>query len=218
MPKRLAWLAIVVPMIAALSGCIYETTIDAQGAGEMTAAFTGIKRQTLDVLKAKLASSSVTVLSADFTGSPDNGRAVIKLRFDDILKLSTTEFFRNATFTRSQGSGGTTVLTAVVRNNTKAPELSDTVLAKLGSELKSVVTFPGDVVESNGTISGGRSVAWTWNLREFFKQPEVLMTAAYKLAGSGGVAGDPGQAAPTPASGQAPGSGGQAATPAAAGS
>jgi Tfp pilus assembly major pilin PilA len=164
MPKKLAWFAVVVPMIAALGGCIYETTIDDKGAGQMMATFSGIKRETLDILKSKMESSSVKVLSADFTGSPESGSAVIKLRFDDVIKLSTTEFFRNATFTRSDGVGGTTILTAVVRNNTKAPELSDTVLAKLGKELKSVVTFPGDVVESNGTVSGGRTVSWTWNL------------------------------------------------------
>ena len=183
--SRLAWVAACVWMIAALGGCLYETTLDANGGGTMMVTLHGIKRQSFDVIKGKMASNAVTVTSADFSGDDDNGTCLVKLRFDDILKLSTAEFFKNVTLTRSAGQAGTTILSAVIRNNTKGPELSDAALAKLGNEIRIATTFPGDIVETNGTVSGGRTVNWAWNLKQFFKTPEVMMTAAYKAAAAG---------------------------------
>jgi hypothetical protein len=205
--SRLAWVAACVWMIAALGGCLYETTLDANGGGTMTVTLHGIKRQSFDVIKGKMASSAVTVTSADFSGDDDNGTVLVKLHCDDILKLSTAEFFKNVTLTRTAGQAGTTVLSAVIRNNTKAPELSDAALAKLGNEVRVATTFPGDIVETNGTVSGGRTVNWAWNMKQFFKTPDVMMTAAYKApaAGSADSAAVPATpAAAAPAAGGVP--------------
>lgn len=179
MPKRLARYAVVVALGALVSGCLYETTLDANGGGKMSVTLRGVHQKDLEGLRNKMQNAAVRVLSAEFSGASDNGQGLLKLQFDDVTKLSTTEFFRNVSIKRSDGVEGSQVLTAIVRN-AKPSDLSDAQVERLGKEVKVVVTFPGDVIESNGTASAPNAVTWTWGMKEFFKASEVMMTAAYK--------------------------------------
>lgn len=199
MPKQLARYAVVVAMGALMSGCLYETTLDANGGGVMSVLLRGVNRKGLEGLRYKMQNRTVKVLSAEFSGEDDNGQALFKLQFDDITKLSTTEFFRNVSIKRSAGVEGSQVLTAIVRN-TKPGDLSDAQIERLGKEVKVIVTFPGDVIESNGTTSPSNTVTWTWPMKEFFKQSEAMMTAAYKPSAAAAAAPTAGPtAAVTPA-------------------
>lgn len=199
MPKQLARCAIVVAMGALVSGCLYETTLDANGGGTMSIILRGTHRKDLEGLKNKMQNRTVKVLSAEFRGDDDNGEALLKLQFEDITKLSTTEFFRNVSIKRSDGVEGSQVLTAIVRN-TKPSDLSDAQIERLGKEVKVVVTFPGDVIESNGTTSPPNTVTWTWGIKEFFRLSEAMMTAAYKPSAAAAAAPTAGPtAAVTPA-------------------
>lgn len=177
MLTALARYAVVLTLAAAASGCLFETTLDASGGGAMAITLRGIKRKDFEALKGKLQSATVKVTDTALAGDGEGSEARIKIQFDDVTKLATTEFFRNTTVTRSDGSNGTRVLTAIVRH--KPGEISDAALQRLGKEVKVVVTFPAPVVESNGTISGGNTVTWTWGMKQFHQLAEIMMTAAY---------------------------------------
>lgn len=176
---QVARYAVVVAMGVLVSGCLYETTLDPSGGGTMSILLRGINRNNLEGLRNKMQSDAVKVLSADFSGESDNGQALFKLQFDDVTKLPTADFFRNVSIKRSDGVEGSQVLTAIVRN-AKPGDLSDAQVERLGKEVKVVVTFAGDVIESNGTTSAPNTVTWTWGMKEFFRASEVMMTAAYK--------------------------------------
>lgn len=177
--NKLAWYALVVWLLATLSGCLFETTLDATGAGAMTMSFHIDKAADLQVIKQKLEGAAIKLLSAEQEETASGLRARVKIAFDDVTKLPSTKFFQNVRITRADGVEGSTVLTAVVRRD-RSVDLNDAVLAKLGKEVKIVTTLPGPVIESNGKVSDGNTVTWTWGMKEFHKQTEILMTVAYK--------------------------------------
>jgi LppM domain len=187
MPKQLARYAVVAAMGTLLGGCLYETTLDANGGGVMSIVLRGTSRKGLEGIKNKMQNSAVKVLSAEFSGRDDNGEALFKLQFEDLTKLPTAEFFRNVSIKRSDGVEGSQVLTAIVRN-ARPGDLSDAQIERLGRDVKVVVTFPGDVIESNGTASAPNAVTWTWGMKEFFRASEVMMTAAYKPSAAAATA------------------------------
>src|SRR5215472_1831479 len=179
MRNRVERSALFVLLFAALPGCLYETVIDATGGGTMTVTIRLDKREDLLNVKSQMENRMVKVTSAEFVSDGEPSRGVFKLQFADVTKLSTTSFFKSVSISRSEGVNGAKVLTAVVKNE-KATEVPDSVVQRLGKEVKVVVTFPGDVIESNGTVSGGNTVTWTWGMKDFYKLPEVMMTAAYR--------------------------------------
>ena len=187
MRKNLAWCGLLAVLAVGLSGCLFETALDANGGGTMTITTAIGKPADLDVIAKKLASPNVKVISAELLKG-DATRGVYKIQFDDFTKLSSSDFFKQATFTRTDGADGTKVLTTTIKHD-RSTDVSDSVIEKLGKEVKVVTTFPGPVVESNGTVSNGNIVTWTWPMKEFHAAREVMMTAAYKPAAT----------APTPA-------------------
>lgn len=199
MLKQVARYAVVMAMITLVGGCLYEATLDANGGGVMSITLQGTNRKDLEALRNKMQSRTVKILSADASGDGTASQVVFKIQFEDITKLSTTEFFRNVSIKRTDGFNGSQVLTGTVRN-LKPADLADAALERLGREMKVVVTFPGDVIESNGTTSAPNTVTWTWVTKEFFKQREVTMTAAYKPGAAAAAAPTAGPtAAVTPA-------------------
>ena len=146
----------------------------------------GVNPKDVEGVKRKMQGPNVKVLSAEQQGEGNESRATFKLQFDDITKLSTSVFFRDLSIKRSDGINGSQVLTAIVRNQ-KPTELTDQQVERLGPEVRFVTTFPGAVIESNGTTSGS-TVTWTWPIRDYFKSTEVMMTAAYSPAAAAGAA------------------------------
>jgi hypothetical protein len=177
----LARCAAVVLLVATLSGCLFESSLDANGGGSMTITIQLGKSADFPVVKKKLESSAVTVTSAEESPLADGVRAVYKIQFDDVTKLASTEFFKNVVVTRADGVEGNKIVTATVKRE-RAAQLSDAVLEKLGKEIKVVLTLPGPVIESNGKVSDGTTVTWTWGMREFHAEREVMLTVAYKPA------------------------------------
>ena len=171
--------ALLVLLLAALPGCLFESVLDANGGGVMTVTIRLGKSEDLAGVKAQMQSRAVKVTSAEFVSDGEASRGIYKLQFDDVTKLTTSQFFHSLTITRSEGADGAQVLTAVARNP-HPTEVPDTVVQRLGKDVKVVVTFPGDVIESNGTVSGGNTVTWTWGMKEFYRQAEVMMTTAYR--------------------------------------
>lgn len=180
--KKHATYLVLLPLVAAISGCLYELTLDEKGGGTMTAQFQ-VSKPDLPTIKGRMGSSAVKVTSAELVTKDGRSEGVFKLQFGDVTKLSTAEQFRGVQITRVEGAKGTTVLTAKIRHE-KPLHLPDAVVDRFGKEVKVIVNLPGDVVESNGKASGGKTVTWSWGIREFFDAPEVVMTATYKQPGA----------------------------------
>ena len=200
MVNRTARSVLVMLLMAALQGCLYESVLDANGGGVMTVTLRLDKREDLLNVKSQLESRAVKVPSAEFVSDGESSRGIFKLEFADVTKLSTSSFFKSVKITRSDGSNGEKVLTAVVKNE-KTSEVPDSVVQRLGKEVKVVTTFPGDIIESIGTISGGNTVTWTWGMKDFYKQSEVMMTVAYRQPAAvtpGDTPGTPGTPGITP--------------------
>ena len=198
--------ALVVLLMAAIQGCLYEAALDANGGGVMTVTLRLDRREDLLNVKPQMESRAVKVTSAEFVADGESSRGIFKLEFADVTKLSTATFFKSVQITRTDGPTGAKVLTAIVKNE-KATEVPDSVVQRLGKEVKVVVTFPGEIIESNGTVSGGNTVTWTWGMKDYYKQSEVMMTVAYRQPAAAATPGvtPGGTPAATPVSGKAGG-------------
>jgi len=184
------------PLVAMLSGCLYELTLDDKGGGTMTATFSAFKPD-LPETKRKMQSASVKLVSADLIGEGEKSQGVFKLSFADVTKLSTVPNFSNVKVTRSDGEKkGTKKVTASIRNE-RSLNIPENMLDRFGREVKIVTTFPGEVVETNGTVSGGNTVTWRWELNKFFDTRDVELSATYKEAGGSEGGGTPPSGSPT---------------------
>lgn len=182
MLKKPACYAIVFPLVVMISGCLVESTLDAKGGGVMTLTYPVAKQEDFAGLQKQLQSAAVKLTSSQFIDQGEKSQGVFKLQFDDVTKLSTTQFFSDLTVTRADGEKkGTKVVTGKVKH-TNPNKLPDKVVEVFGKETKIVVTLPGTVVDSNGKASGGNTVTWTWGVREFYEMPEVVMTVTYQEA------------------------------------
>jgi len=187
MQKTLAARAVVLSLLVATSGCLHEVTLNAKGGGTMTVTYHVDNKAELQAAKRNLESSWVKVTSAELVGAGADSRGVFKLEFQDIARLYSAPYFKDLTVTRADGSKpGTKVLTGKIKHS-QPSKLPDNVAERYGKEVKIAVTFPGEVVESNGKVSGGNTVTWTWGLQEFFDTPELTMTATYGEAGASGT-------------------------------
>jgi hypothetical protein len=168
----------VLALSVALGGCLLDATIDAKGGGEMTVAYKVPKTGKLDDVKKQMEGPNSKVTSADLN---DQGIATIKLKFDDVTKLSTAKFFKNATttVTEDKAKGTKTIATRIV-NKTPA-KLPDKVLEFYGNQWELTVTLPGEVVESNATTKDGNKVTWKKTLQEYSSTPEITLTVTYKV-------------------------------------
>src|SRR5215475_6926262 len=203
---------LLLPLAAMVSGCLYELTLDDKGGGTMTATFAVPKRDFPEA-KRKMQSPSVKLVNAELTGAGENTQGVFKLSFADVTKLSTVPSISNVKVTRLDGEKkGTKKVTASI-GNARSLNIPDNMLDRFGREVKIVVTFPGEVLESNGK-SSGNTVTWSWGLNQFFDTRNVELTATYKEAGASEAKETPASAAGSPTVKAAAGSPTSAPTPA----
>jgi len=194
--RRCLWL---LPLIATISGCLYEMTLDDKGGGVITARYRIAKRDFSEA-RSKMQSASVKLVSSEIVGQGDTSEGVFKMSFDDVTKLSTAPHFNTVSVTRADGKEGTKVLTAKVRHD-RPITIPENMLDRFGREVKVVVTFPGEVSESNGTISDGKTVTWTWGLNQFYEAKELLLTATYQSAAAAAAKQTAASGSPTAAAG-----------------
>ncbi len=159
-----------------LPGCLFETTLNATGGGEMRVLYPVSGENELPKIRKMFSSDAVTVTKAEMSGPR---QVALQLKFDDVTRLSTTTGFRQVKFTRTAGKkAGTMVLTATYTQD-KPFTVPDKVIEAVGKELKVTTTFPGKVLESNGTVSGD-TVTWTHDLRKFYEQKSVEWSATFE--------------------------------------
>jgi len=187
MQKTVAARVLALSLLVATSGCLHEVTLNAKGGGTVTVTYHVNDKADLDKAKTQMQSSSVKVTSAELVGTGAESHGVFKLEFEDITKLSSAPYFKDLTVTRADGSTpGTKLLTGKIKHP-KPSKLPDKIVDIYGKEMKIAVTFPGEVVASNGKVSGGNTVTWTWALQEFYNTAELTMTATYKEGGAPGT-------------------------------
>jgi len=180
MLKRSFAIALVLPLVLVVSGCLMDTTVDEKGGGEMTVSYKLPKTGKLDDVKKQMESPSVKVTSAEL--NDQTSVATFKLKFDDITKLSTAKFFKNATITTSEDKAkGTKTIVAKIVNKTPA-KLPDKVVEFYGDKWEVIATLPGEIVESNATAKDGKKATWTRTLQEFSTAPEITLSVTYKAA------------------------------------
>jgi hypothetical protein len=181
MVKKFAGYGLLVCVLMATGGCLLESTLDAKGGGVMTFSYPLPKKEDFVSFQKQLQSPAVKLTSAEFVeGEKSHGN--FKIQFDDVTQISTAQFFSDVTVTRADGpKKGTKSLTAKIKHKNPA-KMPEKVLEPYGKEVKVVVTLPGTVVDSNGKVSGGNTITWTWDTGEFNATPEVVMTATYQAA------------------------------------
>jgi len=105
---------------------------------------------------------------------------------DKIEKLSKVGVFKDTDLSLGKKSGKLTFAQKMVNNQQKKEETTpetDQMMRELfkGYTMTYVVTMPGEVKETNGTLSEDkRTVTWQWSLYDFSKMETVELTATAK--------------------------------------
>jgi hypothetical protein len=202
-----------VAVLLGLCGCRYDTTIDEQGGGTMKIDVRGASTDTLETIKARYTGPGVEITNATMD---DKKNAAIELKFADIRKLSQLKAFDNVRFTIADDAAAKTrTVTATVvygRPITLPPEQLD----YFGKDFEASVTVPGEIVTSNGTVSG-KTARWTMPTNVLLNTPHTVFSVTYKHEGAAAGAESPGTTAVTPAVAPTAGSAPATAMPTAAG-
>ena len=178
--RRLAFAALLL-LAPVLTGCIVECQLRSDGSGRLRVQYHLDENATLGTVSQRLDGASVAVRSARVD---KDGIATFKVLFADVSKLSTTQMFRNVTFTRAAGSQpGTTDWTAKLVQP-KPIQLPEKLLKHYGNDLKVTVVFPGPVLATNATSHEGAKATWVLPLQTVTSSAETSFTATYKDAGA----------------------------------
>lgn len=176
MRRRFTKTAAALLAMAALSGCLLESTIDQNGGGTMKVKYRLAAAEQFDGAKRRIESPQVTLVSASIDADK---WATFEIKFADVTKLSTTQFFEKAKFSLADDEGGTKTLTVKYVNPSHA-KLPDPLITYFGNEVTITVTLPGEVVKSNATKTTGKTVQWTNTLEAFGDLAELTLSVTYK--------------------------------------
>ena len=132
MRRRLAATAVLLLAMTMLSACLIEGTLDKNGGGTMKVRHRLASKEQFEMAKKRLESADVTVTSASID---EEKWATFEIKFADVTKLSTTNFFEHTKFTLADGQGGTKTLTVKYANPSHA-KLPPDMLAYFGNSVK----------------------------------------------------------------------------------
>lgn len=176
MSRALRATALLMPLALLVSGCLFETTLDAKGGGTVKAHYKMAKDQTLEQQKKNFTSSNMTVTKA--TLDKDN-MVDIEAAYKDVTKLSSAAIFKSVQLavTKDEKAGTTSLNAKQVNRN--AAKLPDAVLDYFGREFSFSLTVPGEVVKSNGEAKG-QTVSWKMPLTKIIGDKEVPFEVTWK--------------------------------------
>jgi hypothetical protein len=159
-----------------LCGCLMEGTIDKNGGGTLKVRQRLASKEQFEQAKKRLQSADVTMTDSSVG---DDKWATFEVKFADVSKLSTTNFFERTKFTLSDDEGGTKTLTIKYANpsHTKLP---DEMVAYFGNSVTIVLHLPGEVVKSNAMKTDGKTVEWTYPFAGFGDMAELTLNVTYK--------------------------------------
>jgi hypothetical protein len=165
----------------ALSGCILESRLRADGSGKLRLQYHVDEKATLATIAQRIESPSVILRSGRIDGQRIG---TFKMEFTDANELSTTQMLKNVSVSRAPGAqAGTTDWTAKLVQP-KPFQLPEKALQHFGKDLTVTITFPGPVVATNATSHDGPTATWVIPLQTVTSSPETLFTATYTNADS----------------------------------
>jgi len=167
-------------LLLALSGCLVESTLHEDGGGTMKVEIRGNTTDTLPKIKSRFTSPNSEITNATMD---DKKNVVVELTYKDFTKLNTMPFFSDTTFTLTEDAKENTKTATATVKQAKAAKLNDEQLEYFGKELKVVITFPGEVVKTNGKIAD-KTVTWTVPTNILIGADPSMFSATYKSAGS----------------------------------
>jgi hypothetical protein len=126
--------------------------------------------------KKQLQSPQVELVSATLD---DDKWATFNVKFADVTKLSTTQFFNRATFTLADDEGGTKTLNVKFVNSNRAP-LTKEMADYFGNQVTYIIHLPGAVVKTNASQKDGNTVKWNFTSVELGEKAEYTLSATYK--------------------------------------
>jgi len=164
--------------LSALAGCLMDGTLDDKGGGTLVIKYRLSSEAQFTSAKRRMQSAQVKLTDAKV--DPDKW-ATFNLKFDDVTKLSSIEFFNHTVFTLSNDEGGTKTLSAKF-TNPNPTRLPDEMIKYFGGEASITIHLPGTVVKSNAMKTEGNTVKWTYPFGDFTSAPEISVTVTYKPA------------------------------------
>jgi hypothetical protein len=177
--------AVFAAAVSTLAGCLMDANLDPNGGGTMTVKYRLTTAAQLESAKTRLRSPKVELVSAQVDADK---WATFQIKFDDVTKLSTTDFFSRVTF-RVNDENGVRTLNAQYLNP-GASELPDEMVAYLGPEVSVAIHFPGPVVDSNATSVDGNTATWKYQMKPFTGMHQIDVHASYKSSAGKGAAND----------------------------
>jgi hypothetical protein len=165
----------------ALSGCILECRLRADGSGKLMLQYHVDEKATVASVAQRLDSPSVVVRSGRIDRQ---GIGTFKLEFEDASKLSTTQMLKNVSVSHAPGAqSGTTGWTAKLVQPKPFP-LPEKAQEHFGKDMTVTITFPGAVVATNATSHDGATAKWVIPLNTLTSSPETVFTVTYTNADS----------------------------------
>jgi hypothetical protein len=161
--------------LSLLAGCLVDATLDAKGGGTLTLKYRLTTEAQLQSAKKRLMSPDVVLVSAEVDAAK---WATFELKFDDITKLSTTEFFNKTTFSLTRDTDGTTLTVKIANANPSV--LPADMVEYFGNDVVITMHFPGTVVDSNATATDGTTATWKYRLKEFTNMRQIDLHARYQ--------------------------------------
>jgi len=193
MRKRLIAPLLILLATSVFAGCLFDAVVDEKGGGTMTVKYRLTSEAQFRPAKRRFESEHVTLVDSSID---DKKWATFNIKFDDITKLPTTEFFARTSVTLIDDGAGKTTLTAKYQDK-ESVQLLDELIEYFGNEVTMAVKVPGEILETNAGESSGDTAKWTLPLRTFTDSPDVVLSVTYKTPSRAAAA--PTDAAPPPA-------------------
>lgn len=179
MPTRTLPCLCVAAFAVALSGCLFESTLDAKGGGTMKVQMRTTPNSTIENVRASFTGPGVEITKATID---DKKNVAVELAYADFRTLGALKQFENTTFTLTEDRKAKTRTASAMTKYARPLTLPDDQLAYFGKDVTITLTVPGEIVKTNGKAKG-KTVTWGMPLNKLLGEPETTFSVTYKHDG-----------------------------------
>lgn len=180
-----------------LSGCLeINAKVNENGTGTATVILAAPSGRSPADKRSAFAGPHVTVEDVKL----ESTQATYKIKFDDVTKLNTSQFFRGLSTTVTRKDGTTTLVSKVGKagkagdapatkskaeptgQESKKKETGATKASKKAEEIVFTLklTLPGEVVDTNANEKSGNEATWKLSRAELKTLPQRSFSVTYK--------------------------------------